>query len=88
MRDGLSLCEAYVFFRNFIRMQLKSMFMDPHFKPVQAIFLIFRLVLKYEDPIMMNYFLQNNVYPEHFATPWFLTLFAGKFNDVNLIFLL
>ena len=64
------------------------MFADNHFKPLQAMFLIFKLMLRYYDPRLSTFFLLNNIEPQLFGTPWLLTLFSGKINNMQALYML
>lgn len=51
-------------------------------------FLIIKLLLKYENPQLFNFLHQFSIGPELYATSWFLTLFATKIVDTQLVFYL
>jgi hypothetical protein len=34
--------------------------------------------MKYHDPNLFNYMQKNDVTPELYATPWFITIFASN----------
>lgn len=85
-RQGLSLTEVYIYFKNFVKGYLKTMFVDKEFRPLQAQFLIFRLLLKYHDPRFSFFLSSHKIGPELFATPWFITLFASKINNMKVLY--
>ena len=68
-RDGLPLHMVYLYFKSFLHICLPTMFADQHFKPLQAMFLLFRLLLRYFDPRLSTFFLMNHIEPELFVTP-------------------
>ncbi|CAG9314764.1 TBC1D23_2 [Blepharisma stoltei] len=86
MRDGLPKEHAYLMFKKFIHTYLPTMFIDSGFRPLQAYFLVFRLVLRYHEPRFSSFLHINGISPELYATSWFITLFANKISDVNLIY--
>ncbi|OMJ71352.1 hypothetical protein SteCoe_30458 [Stentor coeruleus] len=87
-REGFSLSSVYVGFKNFLHKHLPTMFADQSFKPLQAMFLIFRLLLRYFDPRLSTFFLVNHVEPQSFVTSWYITLFAGKINNLTCLYYL
>ncbi|OMJ96321.1 hypothetical protein SteCoe_53 [Stentor coeruleus] len=87
-REGLSLSSVYLGFKNFLHKHLPTMFADQSFKPLQAMFLIFRLLLRYFDPRLSTFFLINHVEPQAFVTSWFITLFAAKISNLNCLYYL
>jgi hypothetical protein len=55
---------------------------------VQALFLVFQLVLKYHHPEIWNLLIENDIPPNLYATPWFITVFASKTSDFEVLFYL
>ena len=55
---------------------MTTIFMDEDFYSLQAALALLQLLLKYHDPELSLYIDENQVTPEMYATPWFLTLFA------------
>ena len=51
-------------------------------------FSIINLILKYQEPVLFNHLTQYSVTPELYATSWFLTFFATKIPDYNLVLVL
>lgn len=76
MREGLSLCKVYCYFKNFVKNYLPCMFVDKEFKALQAQFLLFRLLVRYYDPEVSIFLAAYNIEPELYCMPWFLTLLA------------
>jgi hypothetical protein len=76
MRDGVSMCNVYLYFKQFIKNYLPSMFVDKEFKALQAQFLLFRLLIRYFDSEVSVFLAANNIEPELYCMPWFLTLLA------------
>ena len=87
-RQGVSLQMTYLLFKSFLHKFLPTMFADKHFKPLQAMFLIFKLILRYFDPRLSAFFVLNNIEPQLFVTPWLLTLFSGKINNMQALYML
>ena len=76
LREGLSLCKVYLYFKNFVKNYLPCMFVDKDFKALQAQFLLFRLLIRYYDPELSVFLAANNIEPELYCMPWFLTLLS------------
>lgn len=76
MREGVSMCNVYLYFKNFVKNYLPSMFVDKEFKSLQAQFLLFRLLIRYFDSEISVFLAANNIEPELYCMPWFLTLLA------------
>jgi hypothetical protein len=87
-RDGLVLCQVYQYFKSFLHKYLPTMYADQSFKPLQAMFMLFKLLLRYFDPRLSTFFLVNHIEPQSFMTPWLLTLFAGKISNIESLFYL
>ncbi|EGR27645.1 TBC domain protein, partial [Ichthyophthirius multifiliis] len=49
---------------------------DIDFNSLQCFFSAFTLLLKYHDPNLHNILSKNDIVPEIYAYPWFITLFA------------
>jgi Rab-GTPase-TBC domain len=76
LREGLSLCRVYLYFKNFVKNYLPCMFGDTEFKALQSQFLLFRLLIRYYDPEVSIFLAANNIEPELYCMPWFMTLLA------------
>ena len=85
-RQGLSLLQIYQMYSNFMKTYLRTTYEDEEFRPLQAQFLIFRLLVRYHDPRFSAFLNDFGVGPELFATPWFLTLFASKITDLEIVY--
>ncbi|CAG9315508.1 TBC1D23_6 [Blepharisma stoltei] len=79
---------AYGFFKSFMQLCLPTMFRDNELRPLQALFLTFRLLLRYHDPTLCAFLFMNGITPELFATSWFLTLFSCKINNIKSVYYL
>jgi Rab-GTPase-TBC domain len=93
MRNGISIEQAYIMAKRFIDICLVSMFKDdviPNqtFRPVQAMFLITKILLRYNNPTLCNALGKLSITPELYATSWYLTLFATKISKIENIFYL
>ena len=84
-REGLSDTECYHCFKSFVQQYLLPLYIDHDFRPLRALFFIFRLILKYHDSRFSQYFSNAHISPELYSTPWFLTLYASKISDVRLV---
>jgi GTPase-activating protein len=85
-REGLPIHMAYLFFKSFVHSHLPTMFVDHQFRPLQAMFFLFRLLLRYHEPRISSFFLANHISPELFVTSWFLTVYAGKINEIQILY--
>lgn len=47
--------------------------------------MILNLLTKYHHPEIFTHFLDNEITPDVFATSWFLTLFAGKIKNLEVL---
>lgn len=63
-------------FYAFVERLMPNMFTDNEFRSLQYSLKVFRLLLMYHDPQLGAILDQNDVIPELYATPWFLTLFS------------
>lgn len=91
IRDGVSDCVAYNLFQQFVVQHLTTMFSDnvrikQDFRPLQAFFLIFRLVLRYHEPRLSAFFQMNRISPELYSSSWFLTAFAFKLSNIEVLY--
>lgn len=48
--------------------------------------MIFQLLLRYHCPDIFYLFINNDVSPNCYAAPWFITSFASKINEVEIVF--
>ncbi|CAG9317575.1 TBC1D23_8 [Blepharisma stoltei] len=85
IREGISLQQAYCLFESFIQQVLPKMF-GTDFKPLHALFIIFKLLLRYHEPVLSSYFHTHGISPELFSTCWFITVFSSKINDIEIIY--
>lgn len=56
------------------------------FRPLSAFFLIFRLVLRYHEPRLSAFFQMNRISPELYSSSWFLTAFAFKLSNIEVLY--
>lgn len=72
MRDGISLQQAYCLFDNFIDLALPKMFgtviVIQDFKPLHALFVVFKLLLRYHEPEISAHLHNHGISPELFST--------------------
>ena len=60
----------------FVNKVLPNIYVDENFKSLQHSFKVFRLLLLYHDPQVCMVLDQNDIVPELYATPWFVTCFS------------
>jgi len=84
-REGLTDAECYSCFKAFVQQYLLPWYIDQDFRMLRAAFFVFRLMLKYHDSRFSLYLANANIGPELYSTPWFLTIFASKIADANLV---
>lgn len=84
-RSGLSLTETYLCFHHFISSYMPTIFIDADFKALQAQMLIFQRLLQYFHPKLSNFLDQLSIGPELYASPWFLTLFASRIENISIV---
>lgn len=87
-REGLPLFQVYQCFKSFLHKYLPTMYADQSFKPLQGMFLLFKLLLRYYDPRLSTFFVVNQIEPQTFVTSWFLTLYSGKISSLPTLFYL
>lgn len=68
--------QMFEMFYAFIERLMPNVFADDEFRSLQFSLKVFRLLLLYHDPQLGAALDQNDVIPELYATPWFLTLFS------------
>ncbi|CRH02727.1 conserved Plasmodium protein, unknown function [Plasmodium relictum] len=88
-----NMVDVYFCFQNFVEKFLKEFYYDDEFFFLQISFYLFKILIKYHDPLLSEILEKNKMTPEIYASSWFLTLFASKsnlriLNIVYLIFLL
>ncbi|KYN93212.1 hypothetical protein PRSY57_0017600, partial [Plasmodium reichenowi] len=69
---------------------LKEFYYDDEFFFLQISFYLFKILIKYHDPVLSEILENNKMTPEIYASSWFLTLFASKCNMriLNLIYMI
>ena len=85
-RHGLTLTEIYLYFHNFIRNYMPTLFIDKDFRTLQVLMQLYKSLLKYFDPELSGFLEDLGIGPELYASPWFLTLFASKIEDISIVF--
>ncbi|CXJ24010.1 conserved Plasmodium protein, unknown function [Plasmodium berghei] len=88
-----NIIDVYFCFQNFVQRFLKEFYYDDEFFFLQISFYLFKILIKYHDPVLSEILENNKMNPEIYAASWFLTLFASKsnleiLNSIYLIFLL
>ena len=73
---GVDQSHIFDLFSKFVEKFLPNAFVDDEFTSLQCWFTMFNLLLKYHDPQLHQFLNANELPPECYATPWFLTLFA------------
>eukprot|EP00366_Plasmodium_knowlesi_P004874 XP_002262372.1 [Plasmodium knowlesi strain H] len=88
-----NLVDVYFCFQSFVDRFLKEFYYDDEFFFLQISFYLFKILIKYHDPVLSEVLETNKMPPEIYAASWFLTLFASKSNleisnAIYLIFVL
>ncbi|ANQ11096.1 Uncharacterized protein PCOAH_00053850 [Plasmodium coatneyi] len=88
-----NLVDVYFCFQSFVNRFLKEFYYDDEFFFLQISFYLFKILIKYHDPVLSEVLETNKMSPEIYAASWFLTLFASKSNleisnAIYLIFVL
>ncbi|SBT82632.1 conserved Plasmodium protein, unknown function [Plasmodium ovale] len=88
-----NMIDVYFCFQNFVERFLKEFYYDDEFFFLQMTFFLFKVLIKYHDPVLSEVLENNKMTPEIYAASWFLTLFASKsnlkiLNSIYLIFIL
>jgi len=76
---------AYSLFSEFMNRFLRDFFDDEEFLSLQIFLKMFELLIKYHNPELHSFLKTNDLTPELFATPWFLTIFCSKM-ELPLVF--
>lgn len=71
-----SLSSRYLCFYQLISKFLPSIYDDEMFESLQCILRLFEKLILYHDPQLCHLLDQNDLLPELYAVPWFVTLFA------------
>lgn len=87
-REGLPLHLVYLSFKSFLHQYLPTMYADHSFKPLQGMFIYFKLLLRYFEPRLSTFFVVNNIEPQSFVTSWYLTLYSGKISSLSTLYYL
>ncbi|CAG9333287.1 TBC1D23_3 [Blepharisma stoltei] len=88
VRYNLPLNQVYNYFEGFIDHLLPTMFLDKDFRPLKSMFMILRLLLRYHEPRISTFFHDNGIFPEIYATSWFLTAYSSKVGNLEALFLI
>ncbi|KAL4504050.1 hypothetical protein ABPG72_022680 [Tetrahymena utriculariae] len=75
---NVTLSHSYNYFINFLDKFVPNFFQDSEFNSLQCFFFAFTLLMKYHDPNLNNFLQKNDISPEIYAYPWFITLFSSK----------
>lgn len=70
--------DTYSLFEAFIAKLLPSTFVDSEFGSLQCIFVLFKLALRYHDPLLATFLEEHDLGPELYASSWFITLFSNR----------
>ena len=74
--DNIGPGAIFELYYAFVNKVLPNIYVDENFKSLQHSFKVFRLLLLYHDPQVCMLLDQNDVVPELYATPWFVTCFS------------
>lgn len=82
-----SLSNSYQLFCLFMKRNLQDFFDDEEFLSLQMFLKFLEFLLKYHEPDLYFFLKTNDLTPELFATPWFLTVFCSKI-PIDLVYIL
>ena len=77
--------EPYIMARQFIRKFQTNLFLNDDFYALQSCLSLFKLLLFYHDPVVAKHLENNNVTPELYCIPWFITYFASRIESASLV---
>lgn len=75
-KGGLEIIKIYNSFARFVYSFIPNFYLDTDFHSIQASLQLFKLLLKYHEPMLANYLEICNITPDIFAYNWFLTFFS------------
>ena len=82
-KSKITLSNIYNYFLLFVEKFLPNAYVDNDFLGLQCSLKILVILLKYHDPKLYAFLMANDMTPEIYATPWFLTLFSRFFLGMN-----
>ncbi|OMJ92604.1 hypothetical protein SteCoe_4614 [Stentor coeruleus] len=86
-RQNIPLHVCYICFKNFVAKFIPTLFVDDSFKPLNGLFIITKLILKYHLPDISTCFNNNEITPDIYMTTWYVTMFSSKIKDLNLLYI-
>jgi hypothetical protein len=72
-------------FYAFVDRFLSNIFLQDEFTALQCSHVLFKTLLRHHDILLYEHFVECNLSPELYSTPWFLTLFASKLNQQDIL---
>ena len=60
----------------FFNKYLLNLYFDDEFNSLEFLFRMISIILEYHDPGLARFLETNELTPELYSTPWFMTLFA------------
>lgn len=87
--DSTSIGPGAIFelYYAFVNKILPNIYIDEEFKSLQHSFKVFHLLFIYHDPQLCMILDQNDIVPELYATPWFVTCFSRTL-PLNALYIL
>ena len=71
--------------REFLRTFQTNLFVDDEFHALQTCLKLLNMLLTYHDPQIVRHLELNCVIPEMYCIPWFITYFASRIEQVELV---
>jgi hypothetical protein len=81
----MDLEEPYVMMREFVHTFQTNLFIDNDFYSLTSCLLLLKVLLTYHDPAVYKYLEVNYVVPEMYSIPWFITYFASRMENAELV---
>ena len=66
----------YRMFDTFFSKYLLNLYFDEEFNSLEFLFRMVSIILEYHEPGLARFLSSNDLQPELYSTPWFMTLFA------------
>lgn len=71
--------------KEFMQTYQTNLFIDDDFYALQSCLILLKMLLTYHDPIIIRHLERNNVIPEMYCIPWFITYFASRMETAELV---
>ncbi len=81
----IDLEEPYVMAKEFITTFQTNLFIDDDFYCLHSCLVLLKMLLTYHSPTIVQHLERNNVIPEMYCIPWFITYFASRMDTADLV---